>query len=90
MEISRVIIFGCVLTGAAACGGGADRYVYYPIPNPDASVMVKGCDGFSLGTVRVDTLTNRALVCTPNRIGCNDTRDEGCGEGSFASTRYCE
>jgi hypothetical protein len=69
-----------------ACGvSTSNRYDYYPLTMDD-SVMVRGCDGYTIGTIRVDRSDGSAMTCFPLKAGCNDTRDEGCGEGRFSTS----
>lgn len=73
--------------GLAGCEGevrrGGSDYHYYPL-SMDERIMVEGCDGYTLGTVRVNKLTGDGGTCLPLRAGCNDTRSPGCGQGRFA------
>lgn len=50
------------------------------------SVMVMGCDGFALGTARVDTVSGEATTCVFPRVGCSGARKAGCGLGKFAES----
>ena len=59
-----------------------DRHAYYPV-TIDETVVVRGCDGYTLGTVRVDNKDGTSAMCMPLKAGCNDTREPGCGEGRF-------
>ena len=75
---------------AALCACGPDaaeaarRYDYHPL-SMDKDLMVSGCDGYTLGTVRIDRKSGASTVCTPLRAGCSDTQTPGCGEGKFAA-----
>lgn len=80
------IFFLASCAAFAACGDSEpNRYDYYPL-TMDESVMVRGCDGYSLGTIRVDRTDGTAMTCFPTKAGCNNTRDAGCGEGTFATS----
>lgn len=73
-----------VMTLAACREADSKRYDYYPLIMHD-SVMVRGCDGYALGTVRVDRDDGTTTTCIPLKRGCDDARDAGCGEGRFGS-----
>lgn len=68
-----------------ACGDVSNRYAYFPVTT-DEEATVRGCDGYALGTVRVDRSNGTATTCIPLRSACNDTRDAGCGEERFGTS----
>lgn len=76
---------GLLIGGSTPGAAEVQRYLYYPV-SFHPSVMVAGCDGYGLGTIRVDRLRDEAATCFPLRLGCNDTRDAGCEYGKFATS----
>lgn len=73
------------MAGLSGCAyGKADRYIHYPPTSPEV-MMVRGCDGYPLGTVRVDKDSGKPAMCIPVKPGCNDTAEPGCGEGYFST-----
>lgn len=81
-ERRRFSLFAGGLSGCV--DDKADRYVHY-LPAPPEGVMVRGCDGYPLGTVRVDMDGGKPGMCNPVKTGCNETGGPGCGEGYFAT-----
>lgn len=83
--MKRCLAFVVPLCSAlAACGESeGDAYAHYPL-TMDEAVKVRGCDGYTLGTIRVYRKDGTAATCLPLKIGCNDTRERGCGEGRWA------
>lgn len=83
MKHIRTLILLCA--ALAACDDSEQGQYDYFLLVMDESTMVVGCGGFGLGTVRVDRRDGSAMTCVPNKLGCNDTREPGCGEGHYAS-----
>lgn len=91
--MERCLVNGLVLVCAAtlsACEPDdavvVSRYNDHPL-SMDEDLKVTGCDGYTLGTVRVDKATGSSTVCMPLRAGCSSTKEAGCEEGTF-STRF--
>jgi hypothetical protein len=81
MLAAPLVLWGCKDDEAR----GSPRFTYLPV-SWAPEVMVSGCDGYGLGTVRVDNDLDFAETCLPVRLGCSDTRTAGCGEGRFAAS----
>lgn len=84
MLCKRNVSVGLMALLSGCWHGDAVGHVYYP-PTSAEVMKVHGCDGYPLGTVRVDKATGKPAMCIPAKLGCNDTSEPGCGEGYFST-----
>ncbi|HEX2842102.1 hypothetical protein [Hyphomicrobium sp.] len=83
-RVSFLLVLSCLaITGCNETN--SDRYSYYPL-TMDEGTIVRGCDGYSLGTVRMDNANGTSAMCIAANEGCNDTREPGCGERRFVGS----